>query len=335
MNLPPQLACPTHLELLVTDRTGGRVEDAPELVCPGGCHFPVVDGIPRFVTSDHYASAFGTQWNIFRQTQLDSYTKQPIFETRLTRALGSSLETLRGRSVLEPGCGAGSFTELLLAAGANVFACDLSSAVTANYANHGNAHNYFVCQADIENLPVAPASFDYVVCLGVVQHTPNPEQTILALARSVKPGGMLVIDHYGPNYPYPLSRRILRPLLLSLPSVLSTRLTTTLARAFLQIHKLTWNHRRGVWRLRWFLKRHSPLVDLYDDLPQLQPALLGEWSVLITHDTLTDRYKHLRNVKQIGECLAECGMTEIEAYYGGNGVEARAKRPEASRKQNA
>jgi len=327
MKLPPDLKCPTHEEVLGTNGASGRVEDAPELVCPRGCRFPIVNEIPRFVKSEHYASAFGKQWNVFSQTQLDSYTKQPIFVTRLTRALGESLETLRGKSVLEAGCGAGNFTELFLAAGAHVFACDLSSAVDANYANHRTASNFFICQADIQNLPVASASFDYVMCLGVIQHTPNPERTISALAQCVKPGGTLVIDHYAPNYPYPLSRRILRPVLLFLPAAISTRLAMALARVLLQIHKLTWNQRRGIWRLRGFLKRHSPLVDLYDDLPQLGTKLLGEWSVLVTHDTLTDRYKHLRSVEQIRECLEQCGMTEIDAYYGGNGVEARAKRP--------
>jgi hypothetical protein len=37
----------------------------------------------------------------------------------------------------------------------------------------------------------------------------------------------------------------------------------------------------------------------------------------------------------IGNCLAECGLTEIEAYYGGNGVEARARRPRAMAKAKA
>jgi 2-polyprenyl-3-methyl-5-hydroxy-6-metoxy-1,4-benzoquinol methylase len=35
-----------------------------------------------------------------------------------------------------------------------------------------------------------------VVCLGVIQHTPDPEKTIKCLFEKVKPGGVLVIDHY-------------------------------------------------------------------------------------------------------------------------------------------
>ncbi len=38
----------------------------------------IVSGIPRFVSSENYAAAFGLQWEIFRQTDLDSYTKKPF-----------------------------------------------------------------------------------------------------------------------------------------------------------------------------------------------------------------------------------------------------------------
>ena len=39
--------------------------------------------IPRFVQSENYAKAFGMQWNKFKKTQLDSFTKQPISYNRL------------------------------------------------------------------------------------------------------------------------------------------------------------------------------------------------------------------------------------------------------------
>jgi len=264
---------------------------------------------------------------MFPKTQLDSYTGTTIFRDRLIRVLGGSLDAVREKSVLEAGCGPGAFTEVLLDAGARVFAVDLSKAVEANHANFSNRSNYFVCQANIMNLPAAQASFDVVLCLGVIQHTQDPEATITTLAKYVKPGGSLVIDHYAFNYPYTWSRRMLRPVLMRLPGQFATRLTLAMAKALLKIHQLTWNKRRGVWRLRVFLLRHSPLLDHYDDYPQLQRKVVGEWSILNTHDTLLDRYKHLRSAEQIRECLLTCGLTDIEVSYGGNGVEARARTP--------
>src|SRR6187397_1731582 len=50
----------------------------------------------------------------------------------------------RGRVVLEAGCGAGRFTELLLAGGARVVAFDLSRAVEANRENCGHWPEHFV-----------------------------------------------------------------------------------------------------------------------------------------------------------------------------------------------
>jgi 2-polyprenyl-3-methyl-5-hydroxy-6-metoxy-1,4-benzoquinol methylase len=297
------------------------------LTCQEGCSVIIARGIPRFVDSKNYASAFGLQWNAFKKTQLDSYTGTTISYDRLTRCLGGALEILRGTSVLEVGCGAGRFTELMLGAGARVLACDLSEAVEANYENCRGWADYFVCQADARRIPVAPHSFDFVICLGVIQHTPDPEETIAALATYVRPGGTLVIDHYAPGYPANFLQRNLRRLFIRLPSRIAKSTALGVARALLPLHRLTWKYQRGWWRLRAPLLKHSPLVDYHDAYAQLGHQLLADWSVLDTHDTLTDYYKHLRTTEQIASCLESCGLTELEVSYGGNGVEARAKMP--------
>jgi 2-polyprenyl-3-methyl-5-hydroxy-6-metoxy-1,4-benzoquinol methylase len=311
--------------------TGGgarpkEVEDSPALECAVGCSVPVVGGIPRFVPSDGYAAAFGWQWTHFQKSQLDSHTGTTISRDRLTRCLGGDLGAVRGKTVLEAGCGAGRFTEILLSAGARVFAADLSVDVEANYANCRTFTDYFVCQADIRRLPVLLASFDVVICLGVVQHTPEPEATIAALASYLKPGGLLAIDHYSEHYPVTGPRRVLRELLLRMPPERARRLALGTARALVPVHRALWRRRRGFGRLRKYLGRVSPLVDYYDAYPELGTQLLSEWAVLDTHDTLTDQYKHLRKPNEIRETLEELGLADIEVERGGNGVEARARR---------
>lgn len=75
----------------------------------------VINEIPRFVNDDNYASAFGEQWKLYRLTQLDSYTKSTITYDRMKRCMGIKMfESLRNKLVLEAGCGAGRFTEILL-----------------------------------------------------------------------------------------------------------------------------------------------------------------------------------------------------------------------------
>jgi hypothetical protein len=52
--------------------------------------------------------------------------------------------------------------------------------------------------------------------------------------------------------------------------------------------------------------------------------VLSGWSVLDTHDSLTDYYKHLRSEAQIEQSLRACGFSRVQVWRGGNGVEARA-----------
>ena len=328
MRIPPELRCLVHAEPLALHGSfanSAEVEHAAALACPRGCQVPVVRGIPRFVTSDAYAAAFGWQWKKFQRSQLDSYTGTTISRDRLTRCLGGNLETVRGKTVLEAGCGAGRFTEILLEAGARVVAADLSAAVEANYANCGTSRSYFICQADVLDLPVAPRSFDVVLCLGVVQHTPDPEETIAALAGYVKPGGLLAIDHYSRAYPATWSRRLIRAALLRMPPERSRHVALGITWALLPLHRALWHRRRGFGRLRRYLARVSPVVDYYDAYPELGPDLLAEWALLDTHDTLTDRYKHLRDPEEIRATLVSLGLTNVEVCTGGNGVEARAR----------
>jgi 2-polyprenyl-3-methyl-5-hydroxy-6-metoxy-1,4-benzoquinol methylase len=80
----------------------------------------VLRGIPRFVPDDGYAESFGEQWARWRRVQLDSVTGKPLSRDRLVSGTVWSLEELRGETVLEVGCGAGRFTEVLAAAGAEV-----------------------------------------------------------------------------------------------------------------------------------------------------------------------------------------------------------------------
>jgi protein-L-isoaspartate O-methyltransferase len=156
MNSPVQLICAKHKNALCVSNE--------YLICDVGCRYPILNAIPRFVLVNNYASSFGLQWNTFRTTQLDSCTGLTISRDRLTRMAGGSLNMFKGMKTLEVGCGAGRFTELMLEAGANVFAIDLSNAVEANYENCSGFDYYYVAQADLMELP-APEQFDIVVVL--------------------------------------------------------------------------------------------------------------------------------------------------------------------------
>lgn len=277
-----------------------------------------------------YADAFGEQWNIYRVTQLDSYTRTTISRDRLKRCIGDDLwRKLCAENpvqVLETGCGAGRFTEVLLDLPAAILtSTDLSTAVDANQTNCPQSGRHRIIQCDINAMPFAREAYDMVVCLGVVQHTPDVDRTIGALYEQVKPGGWMVLDHYAPSISHytKFTALILRPILKRLQPRQGMRVTELLTNLFFPLHRAVKKHR---W-MQVLLSRVSPLLTYFQMYPQLNDKLHYEWALLDTHDHLTDYYKHLRTVAQIRESLSRLGGEAIWVAKGGNGVEARCRKP--------
>jgi 2-polyprenyl-3-methyl-5-hydroxy-6-metoxy-1,4-benzoquinol methylase len=305
----------------VSPTTGEKLtEKENTLVSDTGQTYPVINGIPRFVPADNYASAFGLQWKNFAKTQLDSFSGTKITQLRLERCLGFPIEQLKGKNLLEVGSGAGRFTELLVKGGANVHTVDLSVAVEVNKENIGAAQNYRIAQASVYELPFPKASFDIVVCLGVIQHTPSSEKTIEALWQMVKPGGLLVIDHYiwRINY-YFNPATYFRLVLKEMKPEVSKKRVDAIVNFFFPLH---WAF-RNIPPLEWLLKRVSPLITFMKPHPELNKQEQFEWARLDTYDSLTDYYKHLRTPAQIKTTLEKLGANNIWINEDGNGVEAR------------
>ena len=225
--------------------------------------------------------------------------------------------------VLEVGCGAGRFTEILLSTKASVTSVDLSSAVEANQENFPQGDRHRILQADVLKLPFSMGQYDIVFCLGVIQHTPNPEETIRKLFAQVGPGGWLVIDHYTYGLSYFTKTALLfRMILRRLPPEEGLKWTQRLVKVFFPLHRLVRKNRIA----QALLSRVSPVLSYYHVFP-LDDDLQRQWSLLDTHDSLTDWYKHFRTKGQIRRAFESCGATQISCEYGGNGVEARGHRP--------
>ena len=178
-------------------------------------------------------------------------------------------------------------------------------------------------------MPVLPEQFDIVICVGVIQHTPNPEDTMKILSSHVKPGGILLIDHYSRDYPFTPSRKRFRSYLLNQQGPKAMRLVERVVNLLWPIHKILYKYRSNKWVAKFRPKflYWSPVVDYYDSYSQLGEKLLYEWALLDTHDTLTDFYKHMRTKEEIESHLTSLGLEEVYTVYDGNGVEARAGRP--------
>jgi 2-polyprenyl-3-methyl-5-hydroxy-6-metoxy-1,4-benzoquinol methylase len=181
---------------------------------------PIVEGIAEFV-SDETQAHFGLQWNRFAAVQLDSVNGTTESRDRLLEQSGLAPTDFEGKTLLEVGCGAGRFTELLLEFGARVVSTDYSTAVRANRTSNGAAEaegRVVFARADVFALPFSPQTFDIVLCYGVVQHTGDATRALRELWKMVAPGGLLLVDRYrlAPRNFLPL-KYLLRPATKRLP----------------------------------------------------------------------------------------------------------------------
>jgi SAM-dependent methyltransferase len=284
-----------------------------------GAGFPVELEIPRFVRNEDYAGSFGFQWNEHARTQLDSFTNKSISRDRLFEATKWPAD-LTGQTVLEAGSGAGRFTEALVTTGAAIISFDLSSAVEANHLNNGRNANLLILQASILNIPVRPRSMDKVICLGVIQHTPDPARTFSCLANCVRPGGEIVIDVYAARLRSLLSwKYLLRPITKRMDSKKLYRVIERATPVLLPVSEFL---SRVLGR---FGPRLLPIVH-YPSLG-LSPELARQWAVLDTFDMYSPAHDHPQSMAAVRSWFETAGFIDVAVEYGLNGIVARGRRP--------
>ncbi len=181
------LSCGSTLE---SDQAGGYVCPACKRV------YPNVQGIARFVDAQHYAASFGFQWHRYQKTQLDS-DKDQLRESERHFLAKTALHPadVKGKLVLDVGCGMGRFAEVATRWGARVVGVDLSAAAEVAARNLVD-RDFVAFQSDVFALPFAPESFDVIYSIGVLHHTPDCEAAVKTLDKYLKPGGLLVVWLY-------------------------------------------------------------------------------------------------------------------------------------------
>ncbi|MBI5818650.1 MAG: methyltransferase domain-containing protein [Verrucomicrobia bacterium] len=199
------LVCPACVNAFRLEAVGAEDTEVIEgrLTCKGcGASYPILRGIPRILPAtmieeqQRTAGAFGWEWNRFsRLLGLDLYTEQ-----FLDWIAPLSAETVRGKLVLDAGCGMGRFSAVCSHLGAReVVAVDISRAVEAAWENTKHLSNVHVVQASIYDLPLRRevGDFEFVFSIGVLHHLPQPRAGFCSLARHLKPGGTLAAWVYG------------------------------------------------------------------------------------------------------------------------------------------
>lgn len=109
---------------------------------------------------------------------------------------------LNGKKVVDIGCGGGILAESMAARGAQVTGVDLSEKALGVARLHlyesGQTVDYRLIAAEALALE-APASFDVVTCMEMLEHVPDPASTIQACAALVKPGGQVFFSTLNRN----------------------------------------------------------------------------------------------------------------------------------------
>jgi ubiquinone/menaquinone biosynthesis C-methylase UbiE len=108
---------------------------------------------------------------------------------------------LKGKHVLDLGCGNGCYTEELARRAAKVCGIDIRM-------SHLEAFRARIprVQAAGENLPFAPESFDAVTMIEVLEHTHCDGKVLEECFRVLKPGGLLILLVPGISTQAPLLR---------------------------------------------------------------------------------------------------------------------------------
>jgi len=271
--------------------------------------YPITRGIPRFVRDEGYSDNFGYQWNRWARVQFEDRNVGGPMQGHTTRMFetitGFTADTLRGKTVLDMGCGPGRFTDVAVSMGANVVALDYSSAIEAARANFtGRKVDILFVQGDALCLPLQNSSVDFSFSIGVLHHTPAPAAGVKEAHRITKVGGDFAIRVYGTGGFYTYStvrfwRRVfmmLKPLFGHCPPLLYSYFFGTLGFALGKI-----------WRpLSYPLRAVFPTVWLPD----------YRWTILDTFDAIATAHQSGHTPDEIAGWLKAAGFTEVHQRQG-------------------
>jgi SAM-dependent methyltransferase len=276
--------------------------------------FPVVRGVARFVDTESYADSFGYQWHQFDKTQLDNPEKD-LSEPDFRRKTGLRPEDLKGKLVLDVGCGMGRFAEVATRWGGRVVGIDLSAAAEVAARNLSD-REFAALQADVFSLPFAPESFDLIYSVGVLHHTPNCEQAFKTLPQYLKPSGKIAVWLYsGYNKWYRFS-----DFYRKFTHRMSTRSLLAILRVVVPFFYWT---DRGLRKVP-FIGR--PLAGLIHHVFPVNRNRNPEIRVLDTFDWYSPKYQSKHTYEEVFRWFESCGLESLSVSDFSIGVRGSKKR---------
>lgn len=303
------LRCPScHTELKAS-------KAKHQLKCKQGHLFSIVDGIPLFAPDACASELFFDEMRQSPSLALNHKKKsksskptsaainavledwkreygshvspvRQMTKKEFSEQTGLALESLKGKRVLDAGCGGGRFVELLADSNVDVVGVDLSLTGLKQSSRTLKGRNCHFVQGDLFNLPFKEKSFDVIYSLGVLHHTSDPQGAFNSLLRLLKPGGEIAVwvyekpkHKYFSDYIRPVTVRLPYPVLLGLSYV-----ATGFYGPVLQVPKLGPKMKKVLrdfrlpWQDEWNWRRHN-FMDWYGPKYQFKytPRELRKW----------------------------------------------------------
>jgi uncharacterized protein YbaR (Trm112 family)/SAM-dependent methyltransferase len=200
------------------------------LSCACSLVYPVIDGIPRMlrnareeypeffakhglagaippptgqpVADRRSSKSFGTQWTIYKEGDKTWFKEDAgLRKKEFLFNLDTTAEELKGKTMLDGGCGNGELTRAIAEYGVEIVAMDFSRSVEnarRRLFEKGFpvSHRVHYLQGNILDFPLLPKSFDLVHTSGVLHHTPSTYRAFRAIAKAPKPGAKLYVQLY-------------------------------------------------------------------------------------------------------------------------------------------
>jgi len=303
----------TREDLTLTDAVYKGDEIVSGTLVSAAHRYPISHGIPRFVRNEGYSDNFGYQWNRWARVQFEDRNVGGPMQGHTTRMFQTitrfSAEMLRGKMVLDMGCGPGRFTDVAVTMGAKVVALDYSSAIDAAKANFaGKDADILFIQGDALHLPLKSNSVDFSFTIGVLHHTPAPATGVQEAYRVTRGGGQFAIRVYGAGgfYTYPTVRfwravfLALKPQFGHYPPLIYSYLFGTLGFGLGKIWRPLSYPLRAVFPTAW--------------LPDYR------WTILDTFDAIATTHQSGHTPEEIEGWLRTAGYAEVRQVHGNDFV---------------
>lgn len=312
--------CKSEMNLKAEKEEGDRVSEGL-LTCSGaqcGKTYPIRNSVPRFVDHGKYANSFGEQWKTFAKTQLDdSHIGES--ELRWDTEIDWKEDDLSGEMVVEFGSGAGRFVDIVSRRGAKLaVGVDITDAVDASMSNLGERDNVFFVQADFFKLPFKPKTFDRGYSIGVLHHTPSPEEAFQTMVDHVKDDGEIGLSLYEISLYHRPNRNsigvVTKDLFWALNiwrceffRIFTTRLPDSIMLAYCKYFIPILHYINKVPILRYI--RYLFPSTCYRNLPV-------SWSMLDTNDTYATKIVHQYRHKDVFQWFLKKKLNNIIVHNG-------------------